>query len=292
MAWTIMVQGTASGVGKSLLTTALCRLFTQDGYRVAPFKAQNLSNNVHTLADGTRMARSQALAAYACHREPHCDMNPLLLTPHPKGSEVILLGQSLGTTDRLAFETIREAVFSDILAAYHRLCLDADIVVVEGAGSPVELNLKAQDLVNMRFASAVGAPVILVSDIHRGGVFASLYGTVMLMEDAERRLLKGMVINQFMGETALFSDGAAILEERCELPILGILPKIDHKLEDEDALFQGEAKTRELLSGACYQGDTATYLDLLQQEFDHIAAAFRPRLTLPALYQIMKEGVL
>ncbi len=290
MANIIMVQGTASGVGKSLLSTALCRIFTQDGYRVAPFKAQNLSSNVHVLPDGCRMARSQALAAYACRREPHSDMNPLLLTPHAKGSEIILSGRAQGTSDQLCFDSIREPAFSEILAAFHRLCQEVDIVVIEGAGSPVELNLKQNDVVNMRFAQAVGAPVLLVSDIHRGGVFASLYGTVMLLTPAERRRLKGIVINQFMGEPALFSDGAAMLEDLCQLPVLGILPNIEHKLEDEDSLHHGDMKTRDLLSKGPYQGDTAAYLDLLQTEFDHIALAFRPHLNLPTLYRIMEEG--
>jgi len=285
MAKVIMVQGTASGVGKSVLTTALCRIFKQDGYKVAPFKSQNMTTVCHELPDGRKMARSQAIAAYACTCEPSPDMNPVLLMIGADGIEVIVDGESKGVMDRQELKAYRERAFESVLAAYGRLFASNDILVIEGAGSPVELNLKAGDIINMGLAKAVNAPVVLVSDIVRGGVFASLYGTMALFEEDERALVKGIVINKFKGSIELFKDGEAILEDICGVPVLGVIPSIDIWLEDEDSLVEGEMKTKETLASRL---KSETYEEYLQQEFDRVAEPFRAHLDMEKIYEILE----
>lgn len=283
----IMLQGTASGVGKSTLAAALCRVLAQEGWRVAPFKSQNMSANAHLLPDGRRMARSQALAAYACGLEPHSDMNPLLLIPNGQGTEVILNGQSRGQMNHLDFAKAKGWIWEEILAAYSRLHQQYDLLVIEGAGSPVELNLNRDDLVNMGLATRLQSPVLLVSDISRGGVFASLYGTMQLFEPAQRQLVKGMVINQFCGDPSYFGEGRAILEQLCGVPLLGMLPHLELRLEDEDSLCSGAYKTRELLADGPYRGDTPDYRRRLDGEFDRLAEACRANLNLEAIKHIL-----
>ena len=284
MAKVIMVQGTASGVGKSVLATALCRMFTQDGYKTAPFKAQNMTAVCHVLSDGRKMARSQAIAAYACNTEPDSDMNPVLLMMGKDETEVIIDGESAGVQRGNDYKAYKKQAFTQILAAFSRLAESNDIVVIEGAGSPVELNLNQHDIVNMGLAKAVNAPVLLVSDIHRGGVFASLYGTLELLPEDERQLVKGLVVNKFIGSLEHFGDGVAILERLCRVPVLGVIPNTDIWLEDEDSLVDGAMKTKESLQSSLKGLD---YDENMHTEFDKLAAFFRRHLDMEAIYEIL-----
>lgn len=281
MAKVIMVQGTASGVGKSVLSTALCRIFKQNGFTVAPFKSQNMSSNCHTLNNGGKIARSQAIAAYACGIAPSADMNPILLMPHKtSGAEVILCGKSIGDMSSISYSEYKKKAFEEALAAFHRLAHTYDVIVIEGAGSPVEMNLVKNDIVNMGLAEVINAPVLLVSDINRGGIFASLYGTMMLFTESQRALVKGLVINKFMGDISYFGDGKSIIEEMCGKPVVGIIPYTEVRLEDEDSLtdFGCTEKTRASLMGETADCDNANYMTFLDIEFNRIAEHFRAHL--------------
>lgn len=276
---TIMLQGTASGVGKSTLAIGLCRLLYRRGLRTAPFKAQNLSDNAHRLPDGRLMARSQAIAAAACGLEPEPDMNPLLLRPYHGGYQAIVDGTPVQTFDRSACR-------QSIQQAYARLCSRFDAVVVEGAGSPVEMNLRETDLVNMAFARQAGCPVILVSDIRRGGVFAALYGTLSLFSEEERALVKGMIVNDFYGDPNSFGEGRRMLEELCGVPVLGVVPHLELHLEDEDNLPGDSTLTREKLAKLIPEGMTPEAFQ--QQQFDLLADHLEACLDLPKLLNILE----
>ena len=233
----IMVQGTMSGAGKSLLCTALCRIFAQDGYRVAPFKSQNMALNSFVTRDGLEMGRAQVVQAQAAGMEPDVRMNPILLKPSSDvGSQVIVNGEVRGQMPAAAYFKLKKSLIPDILAAYNSLSEEVDIIVIEGAGSPAEINLKADDIVNMGLAKLVDAPVLLAGDIDRGGVFAQLYGTVELLEPAERARIKGLVINKFRGDAAILKPGLTMLEEKTHLPVLGVVPYLRVDIEDEDSL--------------------------------------------------------
>ena len=233
----IMVQGTMSGAGKSLLCTALCRIFAQDGYRVAPFKSQNMALNSFVTRDGLEMGRAQVVQAQAAGMEPDVRMNPILLKPSSDvGSQVIVNGEVRGQMPAAAYFKLKKSLIPDILAAYDSLAEAVDIIVIEGAGSPAEINLKADDIVNMGLAKLVDAPVLLAGDIDRGGVFAQLYGTVELLEPAERARIKGLVINKFRGDAAILKPGLTMLEEKTHLPVLGVVPYLRVDIEDEDSL--------------------------------------------------------
>ena len=233
----IMVQGTMSGAGKSLLCTALCRIFAQDGYRVAPFKSQNMALNSFVTRDGLEMGRAQVVQAQAAGMEPDVRMNPILLKPSSDvGSQVIVNGEVRGQMPAAAYFKLKKSLIPDILAAYDSLAEEVDIIVIEGAGSPAEINLKADDIVNMGLAKLVDAPVLLAGDIDRGGVFAQLYGTVELLEPAERARIKGLVINKFRGDAAILKPGLTMLEEKTHLPVLGVVPYLRVDIEDEDSL--------------------------------------------------------
>ena len=288
MAKTIMVQGTASGVGKSVLSAALCRIFTQDGYKTAPFKSQNMTTVCHILDDGRKMARSQAIAAYACKSAPDPDMNPVLLMMSDDGTEVVINGKTMGIMNRHEYKEYKKQAFEHVLASFNRLSKINDIIVIEGAGSPVELNLNKDDIVNMGLAKEVNAPVLLVSDIMCGGVFALLYGTMELLPEDEKRLVKGVVVNKFKGNTEYFEDGVNILEELCGVPVLGVIPFTDVRLEDEDSLAGGGMKTKESLQRELMAED---YNEYMQSEFDRIAMHFRASLNVAKLYEILNKGV-
>ena len=237
MARCIMVQGTMSGVGKSLLVTALCRIFSQDGWRVAPFKSQNMALNSFITWDGLEMGRAQAAQAQAAGREPDVRMNPILLKPSSDtGSQLIVRGEVRGNYAARDYFKMKKSLIPEILDAYRSLAQECDIIVIEGAGSPAEINLKADDIVNMGLAKLVNAPVLLAGDIDRGGVFAQLYGTVALLEPEERRRLVGILINKFRGDESLLRPGLAMLEERTGLPVLGVIPYVRADLDEEDSL--------------------------------------------------------
>lgn len=237
MAKAIMIQGTASNAGKSLLCAGLCRIFAQDGYRVAPFKSQNMALNSAITADGLEMGRAQAVQAQAAGVAPSVDMNPILLKPTSSvGSQVIVNGVPRATMGAADYYRYKKCLIPDIMAAYRRLEEQYDIIVIEGAGSPAEINLKADDFVNMGMARLADAPVLLCGDIDRGGVFASLYGTVKLLEPDEQERIRGLLINKFRGDPEILRPGLAQLEELTGKPVLGVVPMLDVDVDDEDSL--------------------------------------------------------
>ncbi len=247
MAKHIMLQGTSSHVGKSILTTALCRIFYQDGYSVVPFKAQNMALNSYVTKDGGEMGRSQVAQAEAAGLEPFVEMNPVLLKPTGNScSQVILMGKSIGNMSAReyhkgyslkAFDTVKEAI--------RRIESKYDMMVIEGAGSPAEVNLKANDIVNMRIAKYLNAPVLLIADIDRGGALASLVGTLELLEPEERDLVKGLIINKFRGDVTILQPALDFLEEKTGKPVLGVIPYLPHiNIEDEDSVSLDDKKAQ------------------------------------------------
>ena len=244
MAKCIMVQGTMSGAGKSLLVTALCRIFTQDGYRVAPFKSQNMALNSYVTADGLELGRAQAAQAEAAGIPCDVRMNPILLKPSSDtGSQLIVMGEVRGQYDAKEYFRMKRALIPEIMKAYNSLAEEYDIIVIEGAGSPAEINLRQDDIVNMGLAELVNAPVILAGDIDRGGVFAQLYGTVALLQPEERKRVIGTVINKFRGDVELLQPGLRQLEELTSLPVLGVIPWMKIDIDDEDSLAPRLEKT-------------------------------------------------
>ncbi|MFZ1416538.1 MAG: cobyric acid synthase [Defluviicoccus sp.] len=235
----LMLQGTGSDVGKSLLVAGLCRAWTRQGVKVRPFKPQNMSNNAAVTVDGGEIGRAQALQALACGIPPSRDMNPVLLKPQTDvGAQVIVQGRSIGNAQAGAFQALKPQLLPRVLESLARLAADADLVVVEGAGSAAEVNLRAGDIANMGFALAAHVPVVLVGDIDRGGVIASLVGTWVLLADAERALVRGTIINKFRGDPRLFSGGLAIIAQHLGRPSFGVVPWFEGaaRLPAEDAV--------------------------------------------------------
>jgi adenosylcobyric acid synthase len=233
----LMIQGTSSSVGKSLLVTALCRLFARRGVRVAPFKAQNMSNNAAVCADGAEIGRSQAVQAAAAGIAPTAEMNPILLKPEGGGrTQVIAMGRVRRTVAAREYAQYKDELWPLVTSALDHLRAMYDLVLIEGAGSPVELNLRTRDLVNMAVARYAQAPVLLVGDIACGGIFAQLLGTLWLLTPEEQALVQGLVVNKFRGDLAFFQEGIGILEERSARPVLGVIPFVpDLRLPEEDA---------------------------------------------------------
>ena len=225
MARVIMIQGTMSSAGKSLLTAALCRIFAQDGYTVSPFKSQNMALNSYITKEGLEMGRAQVMQAEAAGIQPSVLMNPILLKPtSDMGSQVIVNGEVLGNMSAQEYFQFKEQLIPEIKKAYEKLDKNYDMIVIEGAGSPAEINLKENDIVNMGMAKMVDAPVLLVGDIDRGGVFAQLYGTCALLEEDEKNRIKGLIINKFRGDRSLLDNGIKMLEEKTGIPVLGVIP--------------------------------------------------------------------
>ena len=237
---TLMVQGTTSDAGKSTLVTALCRWLTRQGVRVVPFKPQNMALNSAVTADGGEIGRAQAVQAQAAGLEPHTDMNPVLLKPNSDtGAQVIIHGRAVTTMNAVAYHGYKEIAMQAVLASHERLSAAYPVVMVEGAGSPAEINLRAGDIANMGFAEAVDCPVLLIADINRGGVFAHLVGTLELLSPSEQARVKGFIINRFRGDIALLQPGLDWLEARTGKPVVGVLPYVmDLHLEAEDGLDQ------------------------------------------------------
>lgn len=235
---TLMIQGTASHVGKSVITAAFCRLFARAGYAVAPFKAQNMSNNSYVTREGGEIGRAQAFQAQASGSEPHVDMNPILLKPSADTlAQVVVLGRAVDSMDVRQYQAYQRVAWKAVKSAFSRLRSQFDLVIIEGAGSPAEINLRDHDIVNMRVAALTDAPVLLVGDIERGGVFASLVGTMSLLKPSERRRVRGFLINKFRGDPTLLSSGLEYLEKKTKVPVLGVLPYVfGLPVDEEDAV--------------------------------------------------------
>ncbi len=233
-----MIQGSSSSAGKSLLVTALCRIYARRGIRVAPFKAQNMSNNAAVCADGSEIGRAQALQAAAAHLEPTVDMNPVLIKPEADSrSQIILMGRPWQTLEAKTYYEKKQILWEHVTQSLDRLRATHDLVIIEGAGSPAELNLKRGDIVNMAVAQYAQSPVLLVGDIDRGGIFAQLLGTLWLLEPEERDLMRGFIVNKFRGDLSLFDDGIQIIEQKGGIPVLGVIPYLRGlSLPDEDAV--------------------------------------------------------
>ena len=234
----LMIQGSSSSAGKSLLVTALCRIYARRGIKVAPFKAQNMSNNAAVCADGREIGRAQALQAAACGIEPTADMNPVLIKPEADSrSQIIVMGRPWQTLEAKNYYEKKQILWRYVTQSLDRLRTSYELVVIEGAGSPVELNLKRGDIVNMAVAKYANAPVVLVGDIDRGGVFAQLLGTLWLLDPEEQQLMRGFIVNKFRGDLSLFDDGIQIIEEKSGIPVLGVIPYLRGlSLPDEDAV--------------------------------------------------------
>jgi adenosylcobyric acid synthase len=276
-----MIQGTMSSAGKSFLTTGLCRLFRQDGFRVAPFKSQNMSRFSFVTEGGLEMSRAQAVQAEAAGVVPDVRMNPVLLKPvTDMGSEVFVNGKSRGHMRAAEYFKIKKTLIPDIVGAYETLAARHDILVIEGAGSPAEINLKENDIVNMGLAKMTGSPVLLVGDIDCGGVFAQIVGTLVLLEEDERTRIKGTVVNKFRGDIEIFRPGIAMLEERSGKPVVGVLPYLPADIEEEDSLVRGSAPK----SG----GSAAVYREA---QYDLLADSLREHLNMPFIYDILEGRV-
>ena len=269
----LMIQGTASGVGKSLLVAGLCRLLARSGVRVAPFKPQNMSNAAAACPGGGEIGRAQALQAFACGLEPSVDMNPVLVKPEADHTaQLIVSGEVRGRLDAGRFREDREPLLPEVLAAFERLAGSYDFVVVEGAGSPAEPNLRAGDIANMGFALEASLPVWLVADIDRGGSFASLLGTIEALEPADRALVEALLVNRFRGEPALLDEAFSWLSERTDLPVLGAVPYLeDLLLPEEDAPYAfidgrdvavAEAEGKQLRVGGIHYPRAANIADI------------------------------
>ena len=233
----IMIVGTSSGAGKSITVTGLCRAFHRDGYKVAPFKSQNMALNSYISKTGGEMGRAQVVQAMASGIEPEAYMNPILLKPTTaRKIQVIVNGKSIGNMSGLEYGKFKTSLKPEIMKSYDYIRENFDISVIEGAGSPVEINIKEEDIANMGMAKMADAPVILVADIDRGGVFASVYGTIMLMTPEERARVKGVIINKFRGDVNILKPGLSKLEELTRVPVIGVMPYSDIDIEDEDSL--------------------------------------------------------
>lgn len=239
MAKSIMIQGTMSNVGKSLLVAGLCRVFKQDGYKVAPFKSQNMALNSFITEEGLEMGRAQVMQAEACGIKPSILMNPILLKPTTDvGSQVIVNGEVIGNMKAVEYFKYKRSLIPRIMESYHKLEEEYDIIVIEGAGSPAEINLKSEDIVNMGMAKLAKAPVLLIGDIDRGGVFAQIIGTIMLLEDDEKEMVKASIINKFRGDKSILEPGLVMLEDLSGKVVAGVIPYVYLDIDDEDSLSE------------------------------------------------------
>lgn len=265
-ALSIMLQGTASDVGKSLLVAGLCRIFAQDGYRVAPFKSQNMALNSGITAKGDEMGRAQIFQAEAAGVAADVRMNPVLLKPTSDcNAQVIVMGKVFSHMDAVGYHEFKPQLMQQIEEVYRQLATEFEVIVLEGAGSPAEINLRSRDIVNMGMAERVNAPVLIVADIDKGGVFASIYGTLALLSDDERARVKGVIINKFRGDVALLQSGIDMIEQMTKVPVVGVMPFIDIQLEDEDGVALEKNKYRQ------YQFTPANCLDIAVLHLPHIA---------------------
>jgi adenosylcobyric acid synthase len=274
----IMIQGTTSSAGKSLMCTGLCKIFKEDGYSVYPFKSQNMSSKFFLTKKGEKIAVAQSLQAKAAGLEPHPDMNPILLIPSSdQGSMVVINGIENEHMKARDYFEYRPTLKKMIREKYKEIESKNDIVVIEGAGSPAEINLKKNDIVNMGMAEIADAPVLLITDIDRGGAFAALYGTVMLLEPEERERIKGMIINKFRGDRSLLESGVQMIENLVGIPVVGVIPYTHLELVDEDSLVDGEKN--------CNLGGQSAEEE--QIELQKLADTIRENVDIDYIYKIM-----
>lgn len=274
----IMIQGTTSSAGKSLMCTGLCRIFKEDGYSVYPFKSQNMSTKFYETNEGKKIAVAQALQAKAAGVVPHTDMNPILLIPNSdNGSMVVVNGEETKSMDAREYFEHRTSLKEMIIDKYKEIESKNDVVVIEGAGSPAEINLKENDIVNMGMAEIADAPVFIVTDIDRGGAFAALYGTVMLLEPHERARVKGLIINKFRGDKTLLDPGIKMLEDLLDIPVVGVIPYVKLELVDEDSLIDRDKK--------CNHENQSSEEEEL--ELNKLATTLRENLDMDYIYKIM-----
>lgn len=274
----IMIQGTTSSAGKSLMCTGLCRIFKEDGYRAYPFKSQNMSSKFYTTDQGKKISVAQALQARAAGLKPSHHMNPILLIPNSdSGSMVVVNGDETENMPARDYFEFRPTLKEIIKGIYKALESENDIMVIEGAGSPAEINLKKNDIVNMGMAEIADAPVLLVTDIDRGGVFAALYGTVMLLEPHERARIKGLIINKFRGDKTLLDPGIKMIEDLVNIPVVGIIPYISLDLVDEDSLIDRNKDPRE----------KSEDLEAEELELSKLAKGIRENMDMEYIYEII-----
>lgn len=289
----VMIQGTASDVGKSLIATALCRLFSNEGVKVAPFKSQNMANNSYITLDGLEIGLAQGIQAEAARTDATVWMNPILLKPQSSmNSEIILLGKRVETVSGSGYrESFYETGIGVIEKALGQLRKDYEVLILEGAGSPVEMNLKRKELVNMKVAQMADVPVFLVSDIDRGGIFASLIGTLELLTKEERSRVKGIIINKFRGDPSLFQDGVKWIEDKTGIPVLGVLPYIhNHMIEREDSTDIPISKLNQAQQNiGLSEKEKVAAEGLLQSRYDALALEMRDHLDWEKIKVIISE---
>lgn len=274
----IMIQGTTSSAGKSLMCTGLCKIFAEDGYKVFPFKSQNMSSKYYTTKEGYKISTAQALQAMAAGLEPHPHMNPILLLPKTDmGSMVVLNGQDYKHMEAVEYFKYKTTLRPMVTEVFRKVESENEIVVIEGAGSPAEINLKQNDIVNMGMAEIADAPVLLVADIDRGGVFASLYGTVMLLEEDERKRIKGLIINKFRGDKTLLDPGIKMIEDILNIPVIGTIPFTHLELVDEDTIIDYEKQCNE-------EPQTKEQMD---EELNKLSKVLREHLDMDLVYSLL-----
>ena len=274
----IMIQGTMSDSGKSLITAGLCRYFSNKGLKVAPFKSQNMASNCYITEDGKQLGRAQAIQAVAARCKVSEKMNPILLKPKTNvGSEVIVNGKSMGFMSASDYFSYRKSLFPVVEDCFNQLLKTNDLIIIEGAGSPAEINLKADDLVNMGMAKIAKAPVLIVGDIDRGGVFASLYGTYMLLEKDEKEFVKGFIINKFRGDKTLLMPGIDMFYEKIRVKTLGVVPYIDVTIDEEDSLSKKDCIRKDAclqIAVINFKGINNFYDFMIFKEYDYITLKY------------------
>lgn len=274
----IMVQGTTSSAGKSIVTTALCRILANNGKKVAPFKSQNMTRKSVNIGDGKEIAGSQVIQSEAAKTEPVSQMNPILLMPRTDtGSCVVINGVRTEEISASEYHCKKKEYMPVVKKAYEELRDQFDFIVIEGAGSPAEINLRKDDFVNMGLAHMVDAPVILVGDIDRGGVFASIYGTLKILDKEDSERIKGFIVNKFRGDISLLEPGIKELEEKLDIPCLGVIPYLDINIEEEDSLVDGKAGRR-------IEDDF-----LREREYDKLAESISSHLDMKKIYEIIGD---
>ena len=279
----LMIQGTASGVGKSTVTTAICRILYKDGYRAAPFKGQNMASTSYVTEDGLELGVGQAVQAKACNRIPTADMNPILLKPAGDYRiQLFVQGKPFREMSSEEYKEMKPELKEKVQESFNILAAENDYMVIEGAGSAAEINMMENDISNMGIAEMLGAPVILVADIDRGGVFASIYGTIMLQSPENRARIKGVIINKFRGKVEFLESGIKKIEELTGVPILGVLPHTDIYLDEEDNITEKKPLRESVIM------DTNDIERQNEEEFKKVEQIFRENVDIAKIYEIFE----